>query len=77
MKATISYNLPEEQSDFDTAIKASQVQSGLFELDNDLRNYLKHGSMLPAVDYVPDPGAHAQSMAQYVRARLSHLISRD
>ena len=43
-KATIEFNLPEEQSEFDTANNASKYYSVLWDLDQYLRNFVKYPS---------------------------------
>jgi hypothetical protein len=43
-KATIEYNLPEEQDEFETANNASKYYSVLWELDQYLRNFVKYPS---------------------------------
>ena len=43
-KATIQYNLPEEQSEFDLANNASKYYSVLWDLDQYLRNFVKYPS---------------------------------
>jgi hypothetical protein len=42
-KAMLLFKLPEEQEEFNNAIKAPDVISALCELQGELRNYLKHG----------------------------------
>jgi hypothetical protein len=46
MKATLKFNLPEDQSEFDQAINASKYHSVIWNLDQWLRSETKHG-MLP------------------------------
>jgi len=43
MKATLEFNLPDEQADHYTAINGSTFRYCLQELDGELRNYIKHG----------------------------------
>jgi hypothetical protein len=43
-KATIQFNLPEEQSEFDLANNASKYYSVLWDLDQYLRNFVKYPS---------------------------------
>ena len=33
MKATLEFNLPEEQSDFDLAVNGAKAQSALYDMD--------------------------------------------
>jgi hypothetical protein len=43
-KATLTYDLPEEQTDFDMATHASDMWIILHDLDNELRSHLKYDS---------------------------------
>ena len=43
MKAKLEFNLPEEKTDFNLAIKSFAWYRTLLELDNQLRNWLKYG----------------------------------
>jgi len=43
-KATLSYDLPEEQTDFDMANHATDMWIILNDLDNELRSHLKYDS---------------------------------
>ena len=43
MKATLEFNLPEEQTEHYNAINGSTFRYCLQELDGELRNWLKHG----------------------------------
>jgi hypothetical protein len=43
MKATLQFNLPEEQSDFDAARLGSRALLALWEIDQRCRGLLKHG----------------------------------
>jgi hypothetical protein len=43
MKAKLTFNLPEEQDDFNHAIKGVDYYLVLTELDNKLRNIVKYG----------------------------------
>lgn len=42
MKATLEYNLPEEQCEFNIASKAMSWASAMWALDNTLRGNIKH-----------------------------------
>jgi hypothetical protein len=44
MNATLSFNLPEEQVEFDMASRAVDMNSLIFELDQELRNCLRYDS---------------------------------
>ena len=41
--ATLTYNLPDEQGDFDAALAGRKAISALWEIDQQLRSLLKHG----------------------------------
>ena len=41
---SLSFSLPEEQVEFEQAVKAGDMYSVLCELDGELRNHLKHDS---------------------------------
>jgi predicted nuclease of restriction endonuclease-like (RecB) superfamily len=44
MKATLTFNLPEEQQDFDLAIKANALHSAIDRIKNEVfRPHRKHG----------------------------------
>jgi hypothetical protein len=43
-KATLEYNLPEEQSEFEEVINAGKYYSVLWDLDQYLRNFIKYPS---------------------------------
>lgn len=43
MKATIEFNLPEESHEHELAINASSMYCAICDLDNYLRNLIKHG----------------------------------
>lgn len=43
-KGTLSFNLPEEQVEFEMACKALDFNCVLDEFDNELRNHLKYDS---------------------------------
>jgi hypothetical protein len=43
MKATLEFNLPEEQAEHYNAINGTAFRYCLQELDGELRNYIKHG----------------------------------
>ena len=40
--ATLRFNLPEEQSEFDTAINAAKAKSMLWDFSNQLRSWQKY-----------------------------------
>jgi hypothetical protein len=47
-KATITFSLPEEQSEFDTAMQGGRARSALRDIDQACRSLLKHGEPTPA-----------------------------
>jgi len=50
MKATLTYNLPDEQFEFDAAVKGAKAQSILLEMDQEMRAIIKyHDGLLPEV----------------------------
>lgn len=44
MKAILEFNLPEDKAQYELANKASNFHSVIWDLDQYLRNVLKHGS---------------------------------
>ena len=42
MKATLTYNLPDEQFKFDAAVKGTKAQSILLEMDQEMRAIIKY-----------------------------------
>lgn len=67
MKATLEFNLPEENEEFETASNAWKYKSVLWEMDNYLRNKLKYEE-LKGEEYV----AYEQ-----VREHLWSLINEE
>jgi hypothetical protein len=47
MKATLTFNLPDEQGEFDAARLGSQALTTLWDIDQRCRSLLKHGSPTP------------------------------
>jgi len=43
MIATLQYNLPDEQGEFDAAINGRKALSALWDIDQACRSLLKHG----------------------------------
>ena len=55
MKATLTFNLPEEQEEFDTAVKAADYKIALWDIAQDIfRPARKHGYPNEAVQKVLD-----------------------
>ena len=50
MKAILEYNLPDDQSLFDAACKATEMRNAVSNFDNDLRNWLKYGHDFKSAD---------------------------
>jgi hypothetical protein len=69
MKAILEFNLPDDQQDFDLAVKASKFWSVLWELDQDLRAKTKY-----APDDLPEDKYDAY---QEVRDKLYELMSEN
>jgi hypothetical protein len=44
MKATLSFNLPDEQGDYDAARLGHKALAALWDIDQRCRSLLKHGS---------------------------------
>jgi hypothetical protein len=44
-KATLSFDLPEEQSEFTAAIEGAAARSLLWEIDQHCRGMIKHGGL--------------------------------
>ncbi len=43
MKGMLGFKLPEEADDFKLAVRGREYYSFIFDLDNEMRNCLKHG----------------------------------
>lgn len=54
MKATLSFDLPEERTSHLIAIHADSLYATLSDLDHYLRNHVKHGSSLETADQLAD-----------------------
>jgi hypothetical protein len=46
MKAILEFNLPEDQIDFDLAVKGTKYYSALWEMDQWLRSQIKYNDKL-------------------------------
>lgn len=51
MKATLDFNLPEESAEFLHAVRGVRYYSALLDLDNKIRNYLKHNENNTPIDH--------------------------
>lgn len=67
MKATLEFNLPEDQQDFQMAVNATKFWSVLYELDQELRSKTKY-----APDDLPQDKYDAY---QEVRDRMYELMN--
>lgn len=54
MKATLEFNLPEDQEEHRICLDAPMVRLAVSELLNDLRNWRKHGHTFTTPDAVID-----------------------
>jgi hypothetical protein len=60
MKATLTFSLPEEQSEFDAARLGREALTTLWEIDQGCRSLIKHGT----------PGDEARRLAEEIRAMI-------
>jgi hypothetical protein len=68
MKAILEFNLPEDQSDFDSAVNGAKAQSTLWQMDQWLRQQYK---------YMPDESYSEDKYNTYfeVREKLREIMS--
>ena len=59
-KLTITYQLPEEQHEYDSARLGSVACRTLWEIDQHCRSLLKHG----------EPGEETERLAEHIRAMI-------
>ena len=64
-KAILSFTLPDEESEFRSAVNGSKYQCVLWSLDQHLRNRIKHEDLQPAV----------YDALQHARAELHSMLS--
>ena len=50
MKATLTFDLPEENSDFRDAVQAADFKSALWEIEQQLRSWEKYGHTFKDAD---------------------------
>ena len=50
MKATLEYNLPEEQDLYIGACQGVNINNVVRDIDNEMRNWLKHGHSFKSAD---------------------------
>jgi hypothetical protein len=60
MKATLSFNLPDEQGEFDAARLGSKALAALWDIDQRCRSLLKHG----------DPSEETARLAEEIRGMI-------
>jgi hypothetical protein len=48
MEATLNFTLPEDQQDLDDALNGSKWRNAIMEIDEQLRQKIKHGEMTDA-----------------------------
>jgi len=60
MKATLSFNLPDDQGDFDAARLGSKALAALWDIDQRCRSLLKHG----------DPSEQTARLAEEIRGMI-------
>jgi hypothetical protein len=61
MRATLSFNLPEETSEFDAALQGVEASTTLWQIDRHCKSILKHCE--------PDEGE--QRLAEEIRAMIA------
>ena len=59
-KATLTYDLPDEQGEFDAALAGRKALLALWEIDQRMRSLLKHGQ----------PTADERRLAEEIRAMI-------
>ena len=64
MKAILEFNLPEDEEQFNTASKGMDWALTVWDMDNILRDKLKHGELFP----------HARETLEEVRKTLNEMI---
>jgi hypothetical protein len=60
MKATLEFDLPDEQGDYDAARLGSQALAALWDIDQRCRSLLKHG----------DPSDETARLAEEIRGMI-------
>jgi hypothetical protein len=59
-KATLAFSLPEEQSEFDSAMQGARAKSALWDIDQICRSLVKYG----------EPSPSEIELAQRIRAMI-------
>ena len=67
MKATITFNLPEEKDDHFLALNGAKYYSCLFTLDQEMRSIIKHGHDFKAVE----------DLAEHIRDFIRESVDLD
>lgn len=62
-KATLTFTLPDENHEFQAAIRGRDALSALWDIDQHCRSLLKHG----------DPGDEAATLAEQIREMVGGL----
>lgn len=65
MKAKLTFDLPEENWDFECALHAYDIVGDLRDFENEIRSQLKHGHTYATVDTV----------LEYVYSELTSILS--
>jgi hypothetical protein len=72
MKATLTFNLPEEQVEFDTAIQASAAKSMLWDFAQQLRSWRKYHN-----DFTSGNDALEKISEEFYRLINEHNVNID
>lgn len=70
--ATLSFNLPEEQSEFDTVIQASKAKRMLWDFSQQLRSWQKYSN-----DFTDGSDALDQIRTEFYRLITEYNINID
>lgn len=65
-KYKLEFNIPEEKDEFELASHGSDIWGALWDISQEMRNYLKHDSM-----YFESP----QEAVEYFRKRINEEIN--
>lgn len=60
MKATLHFTLPDDQGDFDAALRGRDALLALWEIDQHCRGIIKHGQ----------PSAEVRALCETIRAMI-------
>jgi|APGre2960657404_1045060.scaffolds.fasta_scaffold11703_8 hypothetical protein len=64
MKGKLEFNLPEEQTEFIRASRADIAWNKLYDIDMQLRNWIKHGHDFKSID----------DLAQHIRTEINEAL---